>query len=34
MILYSMNLYKPDKKTVNAVLYELARLALYFKNSE
>lgn len=34
MIVYSMSLYKPDKKTVNSVLYELARLALFFKNSE
>lgn len=34
MIFYTIGVYKPNKKTVNAVLYELARLALFFKNSE
>ena len=32
-ITYSVHLYKPNKKTVNSVLYEFARLALFFKNS-
>ncbi len=34
MIFYTIGTFKPNKKTVNAVLYELARLALFFKNSE
>lgn len=33
-ITYSVHLYKPNKKTVNSVLYEFARLALFFKNSQ
>lgn len=34
LVIYSMSLYKPNKKTVNSVLYEIARLALFYKNSE
>lgn len=34
LILYCVSLYKPSKKTVNSVLYEIARLALFYKNSE
>lgn len=34
LIVYSIGLYKPNKKTVNSVLYEIARLALFYKNSE
>lgn len=34
LIIYSLGLYKPNKKTVNSVLYEIARLALFYRNSE
>ncbi len=33
-ITFAISMFKPNKKTVNAVLYELARLALFFTNSE
>ena len=34
LIVYAIGMFRPNKKTVNSVLYELARLALFFKNSE
>lgn len=34
LIIYSISIYKPNIKTVNAVLYEIAWLALLFNNSE
>ena len=34
LIIYCVSLYKPSKKTVNSVLYEIARLALFYKSSE
>lgn len=34
MIFCAIKMFQPNKKTVNAVLYELARLALFYKNSE
>lgn len=34
LIVYTISLYKPNKKTVNSVLYEIAWLSLFYKNSE
>ena len=34
MIIYNISMCKPNEKTINAVLYEFAKLALFFKHSE
>jgi len=34
MIFYTISVFKPNKKTINAVLYEIAKLSLFYKNSE